>query len=546
MYKRLLPIIIFLLSCCQFSDAQVLVSKTLERSWSTQQIDSFYTQQGLPAAILPNSYGVDIYRIIYNTVSYDETTPTVASGLMIIPREKECASALLSYQHGTVLKRADAPSYLQGEYVIGVAMGADGYVGVMPDYLGLGESGGIHPYVHARSEATAVADLIRAVREACNDIEHELNGQVFLTGYSQGGHATMAAHQYMYENFPTEFNVVASVPMSGPYSLSEVMKELILSDVPYSNPGYLPMVIQTYRTVYNLYPNISSAILAPYDSLLPIWTSGDYSSGYVDNQMNMMGVNPPKQIVIPAVLDTFSNDSNHVLRVRLRENDVYRWVPQVPVKFLYCKSDEQVDYQNSIKAYNYMVGAGATQISINDVDSTLGHFECAQFALLEMRAFFEPMRHDKITINVDQYIFASGPGVADGEISIAITGGEAPYTVNWSAGGSGTTSPGLAPGTHTVTVTGNDGCTKTAEFSMNFNAGLDETELSSQGLYPNPAGEKIFLKQAHETYSILDIYGRVVIQGNDYQTGQFIDISTLAPGTYFFRAGSYKTTFIKK
>jgi len=535
---------LLLLVCTQ---AQTLVSATLKRSWTTQQIDSFYTAQGLPSAILPQQYAVDIYQVIYNTVSYDGVTPTVASGLMVLPKNKDCASPILSYQHGTVLKRTDAPSNLTGEYVIGVAMAADGYVGLIPDYLGLGASSGIHPYVHANSEATAVADMIRATREACDDLNFDLNGQIFLTGYSQGGHATMAAHRYLVEEFPAEFNVVASVPMSGPYSLSEVMRDLILSDVPYSNPAYLPMVIMTYRTVYNIYPNLSDAILPPFDTNLPIWTDGTYSSGYVDNQMNTLGANPPKSIIKPAVLDTFTNDSTHVLRVLLKQNDVYRWVPQQPMRLLYCKADEQVSYLNTMKAYQYMTNAGAPNISIRDVDSTLDHFSCAQFALLDMRSFFKPMRHDILSLGIGTYQSASGPGSPTGSVTLVLEGGAAPVTVSWSNGQTGLTGTGLAPGTYTVTATGADGCSTAITVNMNYTMGIEENmKADAVGIYPNPANDVLYLNNLNGEYSISDLSGRTIKAGTAQGEKVSIAIADLLPGTYLFQAGKFRQVFIKQ
>ena len=86
----------------------------------------------------------------------------------------------------------------------------------------MGDNPGIHPYVHWESEATASIDLIRASREFLMDsLEIWDNNQLFLTGYSQGGHSTMAIHKYIkVNNLQSEFNVVASAPMSGPYALS--------------------------------------------------------------------------------------------------------------------------------------------------------------------------------------------------------------------------------------------------------------------------------------------------------------------------------------
>ena len=72
----------------------------------------------------------------------------------------------------------------------------------MPDYIGMGESPGLHPYCHGASEATTI-DMIRAVREAESlDMIPGMtadNGEMFVTGYSQGGHAAMATHKYVEE-----------------------------------------------------------------------------------------------------------------------------------------------------------------------------------------------------------------------------------------------------------------------------------------------------------------------------------------------------------
>ncbi|MBK9984411.1 MAG: T9SS type A sorting domain-containing protein [Saprospiraceae bacterium] len=53
-------------------------------------------------------------------------------------------------------------------------------------------------------------------------------------------------------------------------------------------------------------------------------------------------------------------------------------------------------------------------------------------------------------------------GGTNGSITAHGTGGVAPYTYNWSNGGSGATISNLAAGAYTVTVTDNNGCTKTS------------------------------------------------------------------------------------
>ena len=59
-------------------------------------------------SFLGNMYDVDAYKIIYNTVSFD-STPTTASGLFCVPKNVFCQFPIISYQHGTMTKKSDAP-----------------------------------------------------------------------------------------------------------------------------------------------------------------------------------------------------------------------------------------------------------------------------------------------------------------------------------------------------------------------------------------------------------------------------------------------------
>lgn len=85
----------------------------------------------------------------------------------------------------------------------------------LPDYLGLGDSPGRHLYCHSKTEATASIDLY-VLQKLCQLKNVLYNDQLFIFGYSQGGHAAMATTREIQLNHSDEFTITASAPMSGP------------------------------------------------------------------------------------------------------------------------------------------------------------------------------------------------------------------------------------------------------------------------------------------------------------------------------------------
>ena len=76
----------------------------------------------------------------------------------------------------------------------------------------------------------------------------------------------------------------------------------------------------------------------------------------------------------------------------------------------------------------------------------------------------------------------------EGEIDLLITGGRAPYLINWNTGAVSTTLNGLCPGIYTVTVTDQLGCEMVADFSIenpsevSVDLGEDRTLCNGQSL----------------------------------------------------------------
>lgn len=382
-------IFVYLISCSFLSvlNAQTLVSDSVILHLNKSQVDSLYTLNGVPLFLFPTKYEINIHRVIYNTLDA-HNNPTIASGLVILPENNFCPSPLISYQHGTQARKNQVFSNLRGEWVVGVAGAATGYAACMPDYIGLGVSPGLHPYQHAQTEANAVVDLLRAAREIAAREEVELSEEIYLLGYSQGGHATMAAHREIQENLAGEFTVTASAPLSGAYDMSGEQLDLVASFDPYSQPGYLPYLIFAYQDVYGtLYNSVSDIFVSPFDTLLPPLFDGNSSLDQVNNVMPSV----PRLIIDTNYANAFFNNPNHPAQVALRDNDLYRWVPQAPVRMGYCESDEEVSYLNAFVARDSMIARGATSVEIVSRGNDLSHFECAQPSILFSKLWFDSL-----------------------------------------------------------------------------------------------------------------------------------------------------------
>jgi len=353
----------------------------------------------LANSALPINHEVDLYRMVYETIN-PHGEVCVASGLVALPVNPVCKAAMLCYEHGTMVKRGDAPSFAflnnEAQALIPVFCAADGYVGLAPDYLGLGvDDTQIHPYIHAKSEATATVDLIRAAKIFCAQTV-PLNGQLFICGYSQGGHAAMATHREIQELHKGELHVTASAPMAGPYDASGVQSAALTSNQPYPSPDYAPYVAFAYQYVYgNLFDDPSEVFKAPFDEILPPLFDGTHSLGEVANALYDNGLTIPKDMFLPEVVAEFES-GEHALFDNLRDNDLYNWVPETPMRMFYCEADEHVVFENAIVAHDNFMAAGANPGCVEHASSgaIFDHGDCAPIAIITGKVYFDAMRDE--------------------------------------------------------------------------------------------------------------------------------------------------------
>lgn len=384
--KKILPFLT-LLFACQFMNGQTLVSAVQIASKTTSQVSSVLGSSGGPYN------AVKIYKVKYNTKDPFNNN-TVASGAVFVPNMACDSFPVVTYCHGTVLRKTQVPSAQYDSNYEGLYFASKGFVVSMPDYLGLGDNPGFHPYLHSETEATATLDLIRAVREFLADsTDIDLNGQLFVTGYSQGGHAAMATLKHIEDNnLHSEFNVVAGAPMSGPFSLSTVQPRTIYDSV-YSYNAFTPYVINSYQYVYgNIYTNVSEYYDAPYDANIPPYLNGSYT-------FEALNVTLPTNVynfMNDSVLNAFIADTitfSTPLRSALKQNDNYSWdAGSMPIRLCYCGSDDLVLPGNSMVAEDSMSAMGSTDVTAVDINPAGDHFTCFTPAMSYVRNWFNTLK----------------------------------------------------------------------------------------------------------------------------------------------------------
>jgi pimeloyl-ACP methyl ester carboxylesterase len=365
-----------------------IINIVREDSLSPSQI-----QASLPAqisAFITAKYGVRIYNIEYKSLNKDADT-VKASGVIFVPMVDSFSLPLVSYQHGTVLKKTDVPSLniRSAEYLINLASASgSGVVACLPDYLGLGTGDGFHLYLNPTEEANSVRDMLRAARKLAKQKSiAQLNGQVFLFGYSQGGHATMATQRELEKDNIKEFKLTACAPMAGSYAASRTSQfDVILDSVYYPTPFYLPYVLVSLINTFPLYSSYSQIIKPPYDTRIPIVMDGSFSNSYANAQFP----NYISTIIIDSVRNAIRNDPNHPIRLALRAYDlVDDWTPKAPMKLYHCSGDDNVFFANAVYADSVFKSRGANVELVDLGDAN--HIDCAPLGILYAKLWFDDL-----------------------------------------------------------------------------------------------------------------------------------------------------------
>jgi hypothetical protein len=367
MQKTLLILILTIFS--HFLQAQ---PKLVSATYIGETPDTLFTSYSANAI-----FSVHSFKLTYITSNIHGDT-TIASGFLAVPDSSGCDSMpMVAYTHGTVLNKSNVPSANNAEAFFTKIFASTGAAAVAPDYLGLGVDEGLHPYLHASSEATATIDLMRAAKEFLKDsLNVNCTKETFITGNSQGGHAAMATLKYINDSaLASEFDIIAAAPISGPYDILGTLGGILMKDEPFAYPSFVCYALFSMNRVYgDIFQNYDELLKSPYDTLIPPLFNGNYGLGIIDSLLP----DTLSLFIRDSVINNFRKDSiagKHPIRRALKAQDVYNWKPTYPMELYYCNLDEIVNPQNAITTASIMSKKGA---NVSAIDSgAYNHGSCA-------------------------------------------------------------------------------------------------------------------------------------------------------------------------
>jgi dienelactone hydrolase len=320
-------------------------------------------------------YDVANVRLTYLTTD-GQGRQVVASGLVSLPIKatsngQSATSPVLSYQHATIFKDAEAPSNNAVAAEPTVILASLGYVVIAADYIGFGASRGTpHPYLVAAPSASVVLDLLTAAKtwRLRNGVAD--NGQLFMAGYSEGGYVTVAAHRAMQAGNSEHLRALkAVVPGAGPYHVTATLDEL-LRRVREQNP-------------------VLGALINP--GLLR-YLGGSVRRQVRDALLERARADDADVEYDSVMIDHYLADDTAALD---RVSNVHDWAPAAPVRFFHGRDDQTVPYVSSTRTLAAMRARAAADIGLSDCPAApSSHIGCVPAYFAFVLAELAPLARD--------------------------------------------------------------------------------------------------------------------------------------------------------
>ena len=350
---------------------------TLIDRLSRQEVVDYMVEHGIDPVDVRN--GVDLYALRYRTTGVDGR-PTTASALTVLPHTGARSLRTVTWLHGTLVYRGDAPSRNDNlDRAVAVLFAARGDAVVAPDYLGLGTGPGTHPYMLSRPTVTATVDALRASRGLAARSGKRLDGKVLVSGFSQGGQASMLVGRALQSSL--EFDLGGIAAIAGPYDIrgEELPAALDGRLDGVSATFYLGYAITAWNRARPLYDSPSEAFRAPYDQVV----ESLFDSHHQEEDVVRALPATPQELFTDEFLARLANPTGALAEVLAAIDDPCEWRPRVPVRLYAGRADRDVVFTNAESCEADLRAHGTRDVRLVDLGET-DHFGSAIAALPEI------------------------------------------------------------------------------------------------------------------------------------------------------------------
>jgi hypothetical protein len=386
--KLLIPVLLLLAGCSKEASEQLVQDDYLVR----MELVGTMNKEVLKAALTSQGYGqyapllqsnVRLLRAVYTT-TYPEGNKINVSGALLISENYDDRFPTVVLNHGTYGNRNSAPS----EEIRSIPS-IDVFLGItiasvfdcallIPDYIGYGESKSVtHPYTHGESLGQTGLDFIRACREYMADpaVALPFNGNIFVTGYSEGGYASVALHKAIDAHPAEGLKVLKTVAGAGAYDLVAFSKEIVGNLQPLGTrmlSSYL-WVIGMYKNDFRYSKEYADIFSAADHALLQ--TIG-YDLAYYKNETAKLPLHDiASELFRPGFISGILDETDTEFVRISQQNSLVDFAPKDSLIFVYGDADNWVYPVNSENAYNAMLKKGckvkAYEVPGGDHDTTL-------------------------------------------------------------------------------------------------------------------------------------------------------------------------------
>jgi len=295
------------------------------------------------------------HKVFYNTLDA-ENNPIEASGVLFLPAENTELQGIVSLQHSTLQSDAMTPSNSTvgiNEYTVGAFFASIGYLTVMSDHIGYGNTKELRHLYEVKNAYTNVPyDLLLAGEDFLNENEIAIPDSLYLVGYSNGAFASLALQQFIEDQ--NYFQITTTFAGAGAYDKNRFAKDLLSQDQDLNFMGTYLWVLDVYNSIYpSLNRSWDTYLQEPYAARLT--AVGEIQAAVPDSIIDLN----PKNLFQPSFLEGVLNDSDQALISILDDNSVLDWKPVAPITFYHGTEDDFVFPLNTENALESLTQNGA-------------------------------------------------------------------------------------------------------------------------------------------------------------------------------------------